>query len=131
MSYQPRTRLTRKTFIEPPEDAVTPDLSPYNEVEVIGRSPVARTVRSEEWGGQQGDEYSIKPLAGFGEVIDTVQGILERDYDVTYVPELTEAEREVVRITDAGPTPEDRFRADEDGESTGEREQTPFATDVS
>lgn len=117
MSYTPATRLSRLEPIEAPVDASEDgvvDLSVYNEVEVVGHSPVQRQVRSAEWTGQAGDLYSIKPLAGFGEVIDVEQGRLEKDYEITYEPELAApAQVEVRRIKQQGPSPEQVFAAAE------------------
>lgn len=125
MSYIPTTRLERKEPFEVPDDE-SADLTVYNEVEVIGRSPVQRGARSGEWSEQGGDLYSIKPLSGFGEVVDVGEKRLEKEYSVTYIPERTDQTIEVHRIHDAGPTPEQVF-AEQSGPKSPERVATPLA----
>jgi hypothetical protein len=123
MSYTPTTRLARREPVEPPENIEdgAVDLSVYNEVEIIGHSPVQRGVRAAEWTGQQGDLYSVKPITGFGEIIEVAQGQLEKDYEATFIPELSApAEIQVTRIKQAGPSPEQRFKQ---LEAEGHREQ--------
>lgn len=114
MSYLPGTHLQRKNFVEPPEGENDVDISVYNEIEIIGRSPVSRQIKEAEWGGQQGEAICIKPLKEFGAVIEVPQGQLERDYDATFIPDNTiPAEVVVRRVTDFGPSPEEIFAAAE------------------
>lgn len=111
MSYTPGTILSRKT---PFEDD---NLTAYNEVEVIGPSPVQTGVRSSEFAGQLGDNLSVKPAgSGFGEVIDRPFGELQRDYDVKSAPAPRRLDRGEVSIVEPGPSPEEVFAA-ESGET--------------
>lgn len=129
MSFQPGTILTRRTpFEEPSGDA--PDLRPYNEIEVVGPSPVQTAQRSEEWSGQLGDKLSVKPTT-FGAVVDRSQGELQRDYEVTYTPPAPQIQRGTVEIVTPGPSPEEQFAADSaqrGEEKSEERVPTPVST---
>lgn len=106
MSHRPGTVLCRKE----PFDAGAPD-APYNEVEVIGPSPVQRQVRSSEFVGQLGDLLSVRP-SSFGPVIDVPQGQLQRDYDVVSIPPPPQIDRQIVEHFVPGPSPEEQFAAD-------------------
>lgn len=129
MSFQPGTILSRREpFGEPEGDA--PDLRPYNEIEVVGPSPVQTATRASEWTGQLGDNLSVKPTS-FGAVVDRSQGELQRDYEVVSVPEPVRYERGVVEVIEPGPSPEEQFAAAaaERGEEKSEqRVATPAST---
>jgi hypothetical protein len=123
VSYKPGTILTRKTPFEvPAEGADKPDLTAYNEIEVIGPSPVSTAVRATEWTGQQGDNISVKPTS-FGAVIDRPFGELRRDYDVKSIPPPAAIDRQTVEVVEPGPSPEEQFAALEG--PTPEREPAP------
>lgn len=98
MSYQPGTILARK---DPQDDE-------YDEVRVIGASPVQTGVRREEFTGQLGDEYTIAPVT-FGSVIDKPLGELQETYTVKALPPKQKFERGEVTEIEPGPTPEEQF----------------------
>lgn len=106
MNYTIGTILQRK------EPFDTPDLEPYNEIRVIGNSPVQTQGRASEWEGQLGENISIAPTS-FGGVKDRPFGELERDYEVVSIPEPPSAlpPQTIQRIA-PGPSPEDTFRAE-------------------
>lgn len=128
MAYQSGTILSRKEpFIEP-EDDTSPDQTPYNEVIVIGASPVQNSVRAAEWSGQQGDSISVRPTS-FGEVVDFPQGQLEAEYSVVSIPERAKNLTHTVEEAEPGPSPEDTFRAEAIAageEQSDERVETPL-----
>lgn len=109
MSYKPGTILERKEpFVAPDEDAEEPDLTPYNEIKVIGPSPVTAQGAPGEWGGVTAAAISVQPTS-FGPVIDKPLGELQRDYTVVQEPEPVPLERgEVVEI-EYGESPEEVF----------------------
>jgi hypothetical protein len=100
------------------------DFTPYNELVVIGQSPVQVAGRKSEWAGQAGDDVSVKPTS-FGDVVDRPQGELERDYTIVSIPERPKNLTHTVEVVEPGPAPEDIFAADSP-EPTGERAETPF-----
>lgn len=107
MSYKPGTILVRKEPFEATEDQ---DFTPFNEIEIIGNSPVQTGVRQEEWGGQQGDQISIRPTS-FGPVVDRPAGELQRDYDIKSIPAPVKFTQQQVEIQEPGPSPEEQFSA--------------------
>lgn len=125
MSYKAGTILERKEPFKEPEDG-KPDLRPYNEVEVIGQSPVQVATRATEWTGQAGDNISVKPTT-FGAVIDRPFGELQRDYSVVSIPERKRVDRQIVEEIEPGPSPEEQFQANalERGDKTERREVPP------
>lgn len=132
MAYQQGTVLARKEPFEEPEDDTSPDQTPYNEVVVIGSSPVQANVRAEEWAGQQGDNISVRP-ASFGEVVDLPQGRLEQEYQIVSVPEVEKNLTHTIEQIQPGPSPEDNFRteASESGAvKSEERQETPLGWKV-
>jgi hypothetical protein len=104
VSYQPGTILTRKELKKLPDGS----LDPFNEVKVIGPSPVSTGVRSEEFTGQQGEAISIQPTS-FGPTIDKFFGELQSEYDVTSIPEPPAIQAGTVTPVSPGPTPEEQF----------------------
>lgn len=107
MSYKPETILERKVPFEAPAEGED-DLRPYNEVRVIGQSPVQSGVRVGEWVGQQGDLISVAPT-GFGPVVDRPAGELERDYTIKWEPPLRMVDRQIIERVIPGPSPEQQF----------------------
>lgn len=125
MSYQRGTILKRKEPFKEPKSG-NPDMRAYNEVEVVGPSPVQTNVRSAEWGDQGGDNISIKPTT-FGEVLDRPERELERDYTVLSTPPEAEDLALTVTRVKPGPTPEDMFRGEAKGPAAEKRVETPLA----
>lgn len=125
MSYQPGTILKRRVEFEEPAEG-KPDLRPYNEVEVIGQSPVQTAVRESEWTGQSGDSISVRPTS-FGQVIDRPFGELQRDYEVVSIPERKVIDRQVVEQVEPGPSPEEVFQREavESGQEAKRRDVPP------
>jgi hypothetical protein len=114
VSYVAGTVLARKVPFEEPEiDSGEADLTPYNEIVIIGPSPIQTNVRLGEWVGQQGDKISFKPTS-FGEVLDRPQGELEQDYEVVSTPAKVRPLTHTVEVVEPGPSPESVFRADDD-----------------
>lgn len=128
MSYAPGTVLARKEPFEEPADGA-PDLRPYNEIQVIGSSPVRSSARSAEWSGQQGDNISVIPT-DFGEVIDRPFGELQKDYEVVSIPpDNGRPLTHTVTVAKPGPSPEEQFKAVEAEKGlaqSSERQPTPF-----
>lgn len=127
MTYLPGTILARKVPFDPPEDENDTDMTPFNEIKVIGHSPVQSGIRTEEWAGQLGDNISITPTS-FGSVVDRPLGELQRDYAVEYEPqpELTvEIPPQPTPLRQ--PSPEDVFRSQQDETPSGERVATPLS----
>lgn len=86
----------------------------YNEIKVIGLSPIQEVGRSTEWQGQKGSWVSISPETSFDKVIDRPFGELQRDYEVVSIPEppaQPTPHRKGPPPAANGPTPEDAFRA--------------------
>ena len=111
MGYVPDTILKRKTPFEAPKNPEEEiDLTPYNEVRVIGPSPVVKVgERDKEWEGEAGNEFSIQPTS-FGTVVDRPFGELQRDYEVVSVPEKPEVTGNIkVREETLSPPPEQVF----------------------
>lgn len=128
MSYVPGTILSRKESFEEPTDG-TPDLRVYNEIKIIGQSPVQGTARSAEWSGQEGDNISIIPT-DFGEVLDVPFGQLQKEYDVVSIPENNEPLTHTVTVQELGPSPEQQFKSAEAQQGlkqSTERQETPFS----
>jgi hypothetical protein len=123
VSYQRGTILKRKNLFKEPKTGAV-DMRAYNEVEVIGPSPVQTNVRSAEWGDQGGDNISIKPTT-FGEVLDRPERELERDYEVVSTPDEPDLNLTVTRVK-PGPSPEDIFRAEDMRPQSEKREETPL-----
>lgn len=87
---------------------------PYNEVKVIGNSPVKEQGQPSEWAGQLGTQVSISPVT-FGGVVDRPFGELQRDYEVVSIPDpprVPTPHRTGPPPAANGPSPEDKFRAE-------------------
>lgn len=104
MSYQPDTILKRKTPLADESEAAA-----YDEVRVIGHSPLQRGSRSAEFSGQLGDQISVEPRSGFATVVDLPQGMLQRDYEVVSEPPRQQIQRQVIERVMPGPSPEEQF----------------------
>lgn len=104
-------------------------MKPYNEIQIIGPSPVQTNVRSAEWGSEGGSYISIKPTS-FGDVIDRPERELERDYEIVSEPDKEVDLTYTVNRVLPGPSPEDQFRAANDDaglKQSTTREETPLA----
>lgn len=130
--YTPGTVLELKVQKDP--DPETDEPFPYNEVEVIGPSPIDHGgARGGEWEGASASGVIIKPLTNFGSTLDEPLGKLQALYDVKSVPELELEAAPKIRVIDsssqsAGPTPEEVFAVEAPGEASedGKRARTPF-----
>lgn len=107
----------------------------YDEVQVVGPSPVNHGLRSAEWTGTHGQGVVIMPLTSFGSVLDEPYGKLVKLYDVKELPEQVVVTREApVRIIDAasaeaGRTPEEVFAEEAPAlvaSQNGKRVRTPL-----
>ena len=112
--YEPGTILTLKTPHAP--DPETDEPFPYNEVEVVGPSPIDHGVKPDaQWSGANAQGVIIRPLTNFGSTLDEEYGKLVALYDVKSIPEPVEIDvAPKVRIINstsgsAGPTPEEQF----------------------
>lgn len=110
MSYTPGTILSRDEPFDEPEEGET-DLTPYNEIRVIGQSQTQDAGLDKEWTGEAGKAVTIAPTS-FGATVDRPCGELERDYSVVSIPDL---ERKILPAKTAqvvlpGPTAEEVFR---------------------
>lgn len=127
MNFPAGTILSRKVPFTEPENGDA-DLTAYNEIVIIGPSPVQTNVRMGEWTGQQGDKISLKPTS-FGEVLDRPQGELEQDYEIVFSPAKIRPLAHTVEVVEPGPSPESVFRASDDAEGrvrSNTRQETPL-----
>lgn len=121
--YEEGTILVLKEPHDP--DPETGEPFPYNEVEVIGASPVSWGGRS-EWSGAAAAGVLIKPgpNSNFGSVLDEPLGKLQALYSVKEVPvrEIVQAPIRVINQNSAaaGPTPEEVFAAEAPGKAPEE-----------
>jgi hypothetical protein len=122
--YATETVLERK---EPAKEGTA--AFPYNEVEVIGQSPIDHAGTG--WEGSNSEGVILRPVAGFGGVIDEPLGKVQELYKVKFVPEKEIAEPKLriidAQTSEAGPTPEETFKEEAPGEPSvdGERVRTP------
>jgi hypothetical protein len=104
VSYTIGTILTRKKPFK------TKEREPFNEIRVIGNSPIQTLGRASEWQGQAGEDISVTST-GFSAVVDRALGELERDYDVLSIPEEPViAPPDTIQRVQPGPSPEEVFR---------------------
>jgi uncharacterized GH25 family protein len=94
-------------------DPETKEKFPYNQVRVIGQSPVSH-VHKGDWTGADAEGVIIVPLTNFGSTLDEPFGKLRTLYEVESVPEVTVQVATQVRVIDsstaaAGQTPEEVF----------------------
>lgn len=102
MSFPATTILARRT----PED------SPLDHITVIGNSPI-RTQRAGEWAGETGDDVIVQPIDTFTGPLTVPQSVLDRDYDIEYIPdegEIVSEDRRVARGRIPLVAPEEQFR---------------------
>lgn len=87
---------------------------PFNVVRVIGPSPVSHA-SGDGWSGQGASGVIIEPLASFDTNLDEPFGKLMDLYEVVSEPEPVEIDSKVrvVRPGELGPSPEDRFAAEQ------------------
>lgn len=122
MSFKPGTILERKEpFPTPDEHSEDADLTPFNEIRVVGQSPVTDQGLTAEWGSStQASLISVTPTS-FGPVIDKPFGELQRDYSVVSEPPRPTLGRGEVEAIEPGPSPEEVFEA----ETRARGEETP------
>jgi hypothetical protein len=134
--YAPETILALKESKSkgtPGEDDYEPFA--YDEVRVVGSSPVNHALRSAEWTGSNGQGVIITPLTSFGSTLDEPYGKLVKLYDVKELPEERVVYRETpVRVinsasAEAGRTPEEVFAEEapaSEASQNGRRVRTPI-----
>lgn len=115
--YEPNTVLTLKNPRDP--DPETGEEFPYNEVRVVGPSPVSYAAHG-EWEGVNAAGVIVTPLANFGSTLDEPYGKLVALYDVTEIPVIEVDVVPQIRVINstsqsAGPTPEERFATEAPG----------------
>lgn len=112
--YAMGTILTLKEPHGP--DPETDEPFAYNEVEVIGQSPVSHDHKG-EWVEADAAGVLLKGLTNFGATLDEPYGKVKALYEVKSIPEPVEIDaKQVVRVVDAhsaqaGETPEEVFAA--------------------
>lgn len=132
--YASNTILTLKE--QHPNDPETDEVFPYNEVKVIGPSPVSHGGQS-EWSGQAAVGVILVPTANFGSTLDEPLGKVQALYDVKSVPDEEIEVAQKIRIYDsatasAGPSPEEVFAAKapgpkpSEGQSRGRTKMSPL-----
>ncbi len=106
--YETNTILTLKD--QRPNDPETDEVFPYNEVRVIGPSPVTHAGIG-EWSGQGAAGVIIEPTSNFGSNLDEPFEKLVALYDVKTLPPAQEIAvgPSVIPVTKPGPTPEEVF----------------------
>lgn len=129
--YAPDTILTRKEPLPEADPAGKTDeeraghaLACFNELRVVGASPVQTSGALAEWQGGASAGVIVQPT-GFGPTVDRPLGELQRDYDVTFTPERNLNLQNTVRVIDAhsseaGMSPEEVF-------ATGAQKSIPKA----
>jgi hypothetical protein len=134
--YTGQPRMKRRRDPKTGENVDTKDVLmvdfPYNEVEVVGHSPVA-TDRG-QWKGSDAQGVIIQPRSNFGGNLDEPFGKLRQLYDVVSIPEReVPAEITIKPINtasaEAGPTPEEVFAVEAPGtppDPGARRGRTPF-----
>lgn len=108
--YEPGTILSLKEQRDPDEETDEP--FPYNQVKVIGPSPVSWH-KDSEWSGASAAGVLLAPITNFGSTLDEPYGKIMALYDVKEIP-VTEIEQPKIRVINsssqsAGPTPEEVF----------------------
>jgi hypothetical protein len=88
---------------------------PYNRVRVLGQSPINHSSLDSEWVGQQGQGVIIEALSSFASNLDEPFGKLQELYEVESIPEPEVVENVIKRVTpeSLGPSPEDKFAAEQ------------------
>lgn len=119
--YAPKTVLRLK---QPKSTDDTPFA--YDEVEVVGASPLNHAAIDSEWtNATNGQGVIIRPLTEFDRTLDEPYGRIQELYDVVSVPETVTPTPRDIKVIDsasasAGPTPEEVFAAE-----TGEQPRRP------
>lgn len=132
--YSRGTILSRREPFETPDPKATPPVEGdpryiYNEVEVIGTSPIAYMGgEAASWSGVGAQGVIVVPHGAFGGTIDRPLGELQRDYEIKSEPEPTVVSPSIRVINahtrEAGPSPEEQFAetaAAEAAQSNGRR----------
>ncbi len=130
--YAADTILTLKAQ-RPPDDE-TDEAFAYNQVRVIGESPVQHTSKG-EYVGPDARGVIVVPMSNFGGTLDEPFGKLRQLYDVSEMPDTTIQPPSPIRVIDsstaqAGPTPEEVFRDEAPGsapEPGQKRGRTPIS----
>jgi hypothetical protein len=130
--YEVDTILTLKEQREP--DPETGEPFPYNEVRVVGESPISHG-GSGEWSGAAATGVIVTPLTNFGATLDEPFGKLQALYDVKEIPDKVRPAQPTIKVIDsstaaAGPTPEEVFAKDAPGtppEEGQKRGRTPLS----
>lgn len=133
--YTPGTILALKEPKSTPETKKGADdavIFPYDEVEVIGASPIYHSGQSTgEWEGASAQTVIIRPLTEFAGNLDEPMGRLQTLYNVKYEPERVEQEIKVERYDAntraAGLTPEEAFAGDQPQKKSETRVRTPHS----
>jgi hypothetical protein len=102
------------------------ELFPYDEVEVVGISPIARSGGT-GWDGVAGQGVIIKPRTAFGGLLDEPEGKLIELYEVVFEPDgkPQPGEPDYVKI---GPSPEDVFKREAGSvPKSATRQKTPHS----
>jgi hypothetical protein len=112
--YAVDTILTLKKQRDP--DPETGEAFPYNEVRVIGESPISHSHKG-DYTGADAAGVILSPVTNFAGTLDEPFGKCRALYDVKSIPEPQTITQAPVRVIDAtsaqaGPTPEEVF-ADE------------------
>lgn len=111
-----------------------PALFPYNEVTVLGASPIGHAQPSgAEWTGVDAQGVIVQPLTVFSVTLDEPLGKIQRLYEVVSVPEKGPAEIVVKQTTTKyTPTPEELLNAERDPNAEkskdGQRVKTPYGS---
>lgn len=118
--YENDTILTLKQQRDP--DPETDEAFAYNEVRVVGRSPIDHGIAGGQWTGGDAVGVIITPLSNFGSTLDEPFGKLVALYDVKEIPVHEIQPASPVRVIDsstraAGPTPEDVFKVEAPGKA--------------
>lgn len=133
--YEPETILELKEQREPDEE--TGEEFPYNQVKVIGPSPINHGISSEEWVGADGAGVILSPITNFGTTLDEPLGKVQALYNVVSVPDHEVDADPKIRVINstsgsAGPTPEEVFKAEapgvppEEGQKRGRTKMSPL-----
>lgn len=80
----------------------------YDEVEVVGQSPVSHSAGT-GWDGVDGQGVILRPLTAFGGLIDEPFGKVMSLYEVTYEPDPNDPGL-APQKPKLGPSPEDQFK---------------------
>jgi hypothetical protein len=115
--YADNTILTLKVQRDP--DKETGEAFAYNQVKVIGRSPISHAHKG-KWQGGDAEGVILSPLSNFGGTLDEPFGKCVQLYDVESIPERVINAPQPIRVIDAqsaeaGPTPEEIFAKEAPG----------------